>query len=123
MTERKLLSLLLISGRASIIPAQVSKLQGSFPNGIVRTSGWMDGWKDGLLDGWMNKIERWIDREIIFFFILEAYPETTESELLESWTPIPAVSANWNLRATAGHYVQFRLKQILHFKHIGWAVA
>ena len=83
----------------------------------------MDGWKDGLLDGWMNKIERWIDREIIFFFILEAYPETTESELLESWTPIPAVSANWNLRATAGHYVQFRLKQILHFKHIGWAVA
>lgn len=70
MTERKLLSLLLISGRASIIPVQVSKLQGSFPNGIIRTSGWMDGWKDGLLDGWMNKIDRWIDRnrERIFFF-------------------------------------------------------
>lgn len=31
---------------------------------------WMDGWKDGLLDGWLNRIDRWIDRnrEIIFFF-------------------------------------------------------
>lgn len=85
----------------------------------------MDGWKDGLLDGWMNRIDRWIDRnrEIIFFLILEAHPETTESELLESWTAIPAVSANWNLRATTGHYMQFRPNQILHFKHIGWAVA
>jgi len=76
VTERKLLSLLLISGRASIIPVQVSKLQGSFPNGIVRTSGWMDGWKDGLLDGWMNKIDRWIDRnrERIFFFYSRGSP-------------------------------------------------